>query len=63
MLWGVVNPMKPYLICPTYGSDDIVKNGLTRRAKQNHKCRDCGPQFVENPQWKPKDRSYYRIVV
>jgi transposase-like protein len=29
-------PMKTYLICPTCGSDDIVKNGLTRRAKQNH---------------------------
>lgn len=43
--------MKPYLLCPTCGSDDIVKNGLTRRAKQNYKCRDCGRQFVEDPQW------------
>jgi insertion element IS1 protein InsB len=46
--------MKPYLICPTCGSDDIVKNGATRRGKQNHKCRDCGRQFVLNPQWQPK---------
>ena len=46
--------MKPYLLCPTCGSDDIVKNGTTRRGKQNHKCRDCGRQFVENPQWQPK---------
>ena len=46
--------MKPYLLCPTCGSDDIVKNGTTRRGKQNHKCRDCGRQFVEAPQWKPK---------
>jgi insertion element IS1 protein InsB len=45
--------MKPYLICPTCGSDDIMKNGTTRRGKQNYKCRDCGRQFVENPQWKP----------
>ena len=44
--------MKPYLLCPTCGSDDIVKNGLTRRAKQNYKCRDCGRQFVEDPQWR-----------
>jgi insertion element IS1 protein InsB len=43
--------MKPYLICPTCGSDDIMKNGTTRRGKQNYKCRDCGRQFVENPQW------------
>jgi IS1 family transposase/transposase-like protein len=51
--------MKPYLICPTCGSDDIMKNGTTRRGKQNYKCRDCGRQFVENPQWKPigPDRS------
>lgn len=54
--------MKVYLICPTCGSDDIVKNGLTRRAKQNHKCRDCGRQFVENPQWKPKDRLTFDLV-
>jgi transposase-like protein len=47
--------MKPYLICPTCGSDDVMKNGMTRRGKQNHKCRDCGHQFVENPQWQAKD--------
>lgn len=47
--------MKPYLLCPTCGSDDIMKNGTTRRGKQNYKCRDCGRQFVENPQWKPID--------
>jgi insertion element IS1 protein InsB len=45
--------MKPYLICPTCDSDDIMKNGRTRRGKQNYKCRDCGRQFVENPQWRP----------
>jgi insertion element IS1 protein InsB len=32
-----------------------MKNGTTRRGKQNHKCRDCGRQFVEDPQWQPKD--------
>ncbi len=41
--------MKPYLIGPTCGSDDVMKHGMTRRGKQNHKCRDCGRQFVENP--------------
>jgi insertion element IS1 protein InsB len=45
--------MKPYLLCPTCGSDDIMKNGTTRRGKQNYKCRDCGRQFVEDPQWRP----------
>jgi hypothetical protein len=46
--------MKPYLICPTCGSDDVMKNGMTRRGKQNHKCRDCGRQFVENLSGQPK---------
>ena len=32
--------MKPYLISPTCGSDDVMKNCMTRRGKQNHKCRE-----------------------
>ncbi|MBL1178799.1 IS1 family transposase [Pantanalinema sp. GBBB05] len=54
--------MKPYLLCPTCGSDDIMKNGTTRRGKQNYKCRDCGRQFVENPQWKPKDKDTCALI-
>ena len=54
--------MRTYLICPTCGSDDIVKNGLTCRAKQSHKCRDCGRQFVEDPQWQPIDRSTIDLI-
>ena len=42
------------MTCPTCGSHDISNNGTTRRGKQNYKCRDCGRQFVENPQWQPK---------
>ena len=42
--------MKPYLLCPNCGSDDIVKNGTSHRGKQNYICRDCRRQFVENPQ-------------
>ena len=60
-----MDPIRTYLICPTCGSDDIVKNGLTRRARQNHKCRDCGRQFVEDPQWwtdRPIDRSTIDLV-
>lgn len=32
-----------------------MKNGTTRRGKQNYKCRDCGRQFVENSQWKRRE--------
>ncbi len=39
-----------------------MKNGTTRRGKQNHKCRDCGRQFVEKPQWKPKDKATNALI-
>lgn len=38
--------------CPNCQSKDVVKNGKTRYGKQNYKCRDCGRQFVEAPQWR-----------
>lgn len=54
--------MTPELTCPTCGSHDISKNGTTRRGKQNYKCRDCNRQFVEDPQWKPKDKDTQNLV-
>jgi len=33
-----------------------MKNGTTRRGKQNYKGRDCGRQFVEKPQWQPREK-------
>ena len=50
------------MTCPTCGSHDISKNGTTRRGKQNYKCRDCGRQFVEDPQWKPKDKNTVGLI-
>ena len=54
--------MKVEMTCPTCGSHDISKNGTTRRGKQNYKCRDCNRQFVEDPQWKPKDKNEQSLV-
>ena len=54
--------IKPEMTCPTCGSHDISKNGTTRRGKQNYKCRDCGRQFVEDPQWKPKDKDMLGLI-
>ena len=62
MLYGDVMPARPEMTCPTCGSHDISKNGTTRRGKQNYKCRDCGRQFVEDPQWKPKDKNTFCFV-
>lgn len=54
--------MKPEMTCPTCGSHDIIKNGLNRRAKQSYKCKDCGRQFVEDPQWQPKDKNTLGLI-
>jgi insertion element IS1 protein InsB len=54
--------MTPEMTCPTCGSHDISKNGTTRRGKQNYKCRDCNRQFVEDPQWKPKDKDTLSLI-
>ena len=40
------------LLCPKCQSKRVVKNGRIHNGKQNHKCRDCGRQFVEHPQQK-----------
>ena len=40
------------LPCPTCSSHSVVKNGSTRHGKQNHLCKDCDRQFLENPQWR-----------
>ena len=39
-------------ICPNCDSKQIVRNGKIHNGKQNYKCRDCGRQFVEDPQQK-----------
>jgi transposase-like protein len=36
--------------CPRCTSTRTVKNGCIHNGKQNHKCKNCGGQFVQNPQ-------------
>lgn len=36
------------ILCPDCHSCKIKKNGHTHYGKQNHKCNDCGRQFVLN---------------
>jgi len=36
--------------CPNCHSQAVVKNGSTHTGKQKYLCKDCGHQFVENPQ-------------
>ena len=39
--------------CPKCESENVMRNGLTRHGKQNHKCRDCHRQFSLEPKNKP----------
>ena len=34
--------------CPKCNSGNIRKNGHIHTGKQNHRCRDCGRQFVQD---------------
>ena len=36
--------------CPACDSTHTKKNGHIHNGKQNHCCRECGRQFVKNPQ-------------
>ena len=38
------------LSCPSCSSTSIKKNGHIHNGKQNHCCKECGRQFVKNPQ-------------
>ena len=50
------------LVCPSCGSHNIVRNGRIHNGKQNHKCRDCGRQFVINPQQKLIDQATKELI-
>ena len=41
--------LDPLPKCPRCGSSHVVKNGKSHSGKQNHKCRNCGRQFVAKP--------------
>jgi hypothetical protein len=52
-----------YVLSKTFIAISVVKNGSTRHGKQNYKCRDCGRQFVENPQWQTvSERTLFYIA-
>ena len=45
------------MICPNCHSLNIIKNGSIHSGKPKFSCKDCGRQFVENPQNRiPQDK-------
>lgn len=41
------------MCCPKCDSNRIVMNGINATGKQNHRCQDCGRQFVVEPLKQP----------
>ncbi|MGB5637225.1 MAG: IS1 family transposase [Waterburya sp.] len=50
------------MLCPSCDSDKVVKNGRIHNGKQNHKCRSCGRQFVQDPKQKRIDQTTKDLV-
>ena len=36
-------------VCPTCGSEHLIKNGSVHNSKPKYQCKSCGRQFVVNP--------------
>ena len=39
----------PERVCPTCGSEQLIKNGSVHHGKPKYQCKTCGRQFVVNP--------------
>ncbi len=50
------------LACPTCNATHTVKNGKIHNGKQNFKCRNCGRQFILDPQNKIIDRATKTLI-
>ncbi len=48
--------------CPSCESKHTVKNGTIHNGKQNYRCRDCGRQFVQDPQNKAIDQATKDLI-
>ena len=48
--------------CPKCDSTNVVKNVKIHNGKQNHKCNDCGRQFVKDPQNKIIDDATKALI-
>ncbi len=49
-------------VCPACGSTRTVKNGKIHNGKQNFKWRECGRQFVQDPQNKVIDQATKTLI-
>ena len=48
--------------CPACFSPRYKKNGHTHNQKQNHRCKECGRQFILNPQRRKVDSKQRDLI-
>lgn len=48
--------------CPKCDSENIIKNGSIHNGKKKYQCKNCGRQFVENPQNKTISAETWNLV-
>lgn len=48
--------------CPACNSQRVIKNGSIHNGKQKFSCKECGRQFIENPQNKAIPQATWDIV-
>ena len=59
------NPLttpSPEKSCPHCGSHHLIKNGSIHNGKPKRLCKDCGKQFVDQPQNKPVSATTKQLV-
>ena len=48
--------------CPRCNSQNFTKNGSIHNGKQKYHCKDCGREFVENPENKVVPQETWDLV-
>ena len=50
------------MFCPVCSSQNVIKNGNIHNGKQKFMCKECGRQFVENPENKNISHDIKNII-
>ena len=49
-------------VCPTCGSEHVIKNGSVHNGQPKYQCKSCGRQFVINPTNSPVSEETKQLI-
>jgi len=52
----------PTQVCPTCGSEHLIKNGFSHNGKPKYQCKACSRQFVINPTNSPVSEETKQLI-